>query len=149
MVSGARKEALDILSEAISISRKVGMSFVGPRLLGTFSVCSIDEDARKAALKEGSQILKSGCHAHNRLWFLRDAIESSLISDNRELVLKYSDWLEKITEKEPLPWSKYFIERGRAIVRLRSAPDDGENKQKIIHLMKVAKNVGFSSHEMT
>lgn len=148
MVSGNRAEALNVLSEAISISRKVGMSFVGPRLLGTISICSIDEDARKAALKEGGQILESGCHAHNRLWFLRDAIESSLISDNRELVLKYSDWLEKITEQEPLPWSNYFIERGRAIVRYRSVPNDETNKEKITQLKKMAKDVGFSSHAM-
>ena len=148
MVSGNRVEALNVLSEAIAICRKVGMSFVGPRLLGTFSICSMDEDACKAALKEGDQILVSGCHAHNRLWFLRDAIEFSLITDNRELVLKYCDWLKKITEQEPLPWANYFLERGRAIVRYRSVPNDETNNNNIIQLKKLAKDVGFSSHTM-
>ena len=148
MVSGDREEALNVLSEAIAISRKVGMFFVGPRLLGTLSICSKDEDARKVALKEGTKILESGCHAHNRLWFLRDAIESTLNSDERDLVLKYSDWLENITEQEPLPWSNYFIERGRAIVRYRSVPNDVANKNEIIRLKNLANDAGFSSHAM-
>ena len=149
MVSGNEEEALDVLNKAIVISRKVGMSFVGPRLLGTLSICSKDEDTRKAALQEGTQILKSGCHAHNRLWFLRDAIESTLNSDKRDLVLKYSNWLENITEQEPLPWANYFIERGRAIVRYRFVPDDTANKEEMTRLTNLADEVGFSSFPMS
>ncbi len=144
MESGDEEEALNVLDKAIVISRKVGMSFVGPRLLGTLSICSKDEDIRKAALKEGGQILKSGCHAHNRLWFLRDAIESSLKSDERDLVMKYADWLKTITEPEPLPWADYFIGRAKAIVRHRSVPNDPLNREEIIRLEKLADDVGFS-----
>ncbi len=149
MVNGDKDEAMKTLNNAIGISRKVGMAFVGPRLLGTLSICSKDDQICKAALKEGSAILKSGCHAHNQLWFLRDAIDSSLISDDRKSALKYSNWLESITEQEPLPWANYFIERARAIVRHRQNPDEQTNTEELTRLTNLAKEVGFAAHTMS
>ena len=149
MASGEHEKAIEILEEGIQISRQVGMSFVGPRLLGTLSICSKKREVQRSALEEGSKILRSGCHAHNQLWFLRDAIESALISDERELAVEYSDWLEKITETEPLPWSNYFIGRARAIVRHRQDPKDRAGITSLTQLTKLAKEVGFAEHSMS
>lgn len=149
LMSGKPNRALEVLDEAINISRKVGMSFVGPRLLGTLSICPTDDEQRKAAVKEGVGILRSGCHAHNQLWFLRDAIESALISDERKSVIQYTDWLERITLREPLPWSNYFIERGRVLVRHRHNPKNSKYTKEIDRLTKMAEGVGFSSHSMS
>ena len=149
MASGEHEKAIEILEEGIQISRQVGMSFVGPRLLGTLSICSKKREVQRSALEEGSKILRSGCHAHNQLWFLRDAIESALISDERELAVEYSDWLEKITEREPLPWSNYFIGRARAIVRHRQDPKDRAGITSLTQLTKLAKEVGFAEHSMS
>jgi len=149
MANGDQDEAMKTLNNAIGISRKVGMTFVGPRLLGTLSICSKDNHIRRAALKEGNEILESGCHAHNQLWFLRDAIDSSLISDNRKSALKYSNWLESITEQEPLPWANYFIKRARAIVRYRQNPNEQTNTEELTRLTNLAKDVGFATHTMS
>ena len=149
MASGDRQKAIEILEEGIQISRKVGMAFVGPRLLGTLSICSKNREVQRSALEEGSKILRSGCHAHNQLWFLRDAIESALMWDERELAVEYSDWLEKITGTEPLPWANYFIERARAIVHHRHDPMDQEHRSALTRLTNLAKNVGFATHSMS
>ena len=149
MASGDHEKAIEILEKGIQISRQVGMSFVGPRLLGTLSICSKKREVQRSALEEGSKILRSGCHAHNQLWFLRDAIESALISDERELAMEYSDWLEKITGKEPLPWSNYFIERARAIVGHRHDPADQAHRSALSRLTNLAEKVGFAEHSMS
>ena len=149
MVSGDEEKALDVLREALTISKTIGMSFVGPRLLGTLSLCAKDEETCEKALIEGSEILKTGCHAHNQLWFLRDAIESTLNSNNRDLVEKYSNWLEKITTKEPLPWAQYFIDRARAILCYRASPNDPANTKEITRLKNLGDSVGFSTASMS
>ena len=145
MVSGDKEKALHVLEEALTISKTIGMAFVGPRLLGTLSLCSKDEETRDKALMEGSEILKSGCHAHNQLWFLRDAIQSTLNSDNKDLVRRYSDWLEEITAQEPLPWAQYFVDRARAILCYRISPNDLANEKEISRLKTLADDVGFSA----
>ena len=144
MVLGKKTQALALLDEAIKISRKVGMPFVGPRLLGTLSICTEDEEVRSNAIREGFSILKTGCHAHNQLWFLRDAIESSLQVNKDAEALNYARHLESITMVEPLAWAKYFIERARAIVNANTTPNSPDIKQEFLRLNKVADSAGFA-----
>ena len=144
MELGNKAEALKVLEKAVQISRKVGMSFVGPRLLGTLALCTEEEKIHSAALKEGFNILNTGCHAHNQLWFLRDAIESCLRTNQTAKALKYADHMETITTGEPLAWAKYFIERARAIVHSKTNPKDPTNEKEFVRLEQIAKNAGFS-----
>ena len=148
MELGNAKEALELLDEAIKISRKVGMPFVGPRLLGTLAVCTDDKFTRKDALTEGFDILRDGCHAHNQLWFLRDAIEASLHTNDSTAVLQYANHLELITTREPLAWATYFIERARAIIGSRTEPTNSDNIKELVRLENIAKKVGFANTTM-
>jgi len=148
MELGNKTEALKVLEQAVQISRKVGMSFVGPRLLGTLALCTEEEKIHSAALQEGFGILNTGCHAHNQLWFLRDAIESCLRTNQTSEALKYADHMESITTGEPLAWANYFIERARAIVHSKTNPKDPTNEKEFARLEQIAKNAGFSQPTM-
>jgi hypothetical protein len=62
---------------------------------------------------------------HNHLWFYRDAIETMLAVGDAAGALRYVAELEKYTLPEPLPWSKLFIARGRALVgALQGSPNE-------------------------
>ena len=148
MELGKKQDGLELLDNAIRISRKVGMPFVGPRLLGTLAVSTDDRSVRRDALTEGFDILKNGCHAHNQLWFLRDAIEASLRSDDRDAALNFADYLALITIKEPLAWATYFIERAHAIINARTGSASPDNVNELIRLEQIAKNVGFANTTM-
>ena len=144
MELGNQAKALQVLEEAIQMSREIGMPFVGPRLLGTLSLCSESLEVQTSALQEGFSILKSGCHAHNQLWFLRDAIENSLRTKRDSDALMYADYLEHITNREPLAWANYFIKRARLMVHSKLEPKDPTTEKEFVRLEQIAKHAGFS-----
>ncbi|MHC4093546.1 MAG: hypothetical protein ACYSVY_25280, partial [Planctomycetota bacterium] len=49
------------------------------------------------------------------LWFYRDAIEVSLDLGDWDEADRYAERLDAYTRGEPLPWSRFFTERGRAL----------------------------------
>jgi hypothetical protein len=67
-------------------------------------------------LVEGEELLRRGAVGHNHLWFYRDAIEAMLAVGDAAGTLRYIAALENYTLTEPLPWSKLFVARGRALV---------------------------------
>ena len=109
----AGDEAQATLEQALGFSRRVGMRFIGPRVLAALALVS--EPHRAAALAEGESIVKSGCLAHNALWFYRDAIEANLRARDLIAVRACAAALTELTREDPLPWSEFFIERGRAL----------------------------------
>ena len=109
----AGDEAQATLEQALGFSRRVGMRFIGPRVLAALALVS--EPHRAAALAEGESIVKSGCLAHNTLWFYRDAIEANLRARDLIAVRACAAALTELTREDPLPWSEFFIERGRAL----------------------------------
>ena len=52
---------------------------------------------------------------HNYFWFYRDAMEVCLNTGDWDSVEGYAAALEDYTRPEPLPWSDFFIARGRAL----------------------------------
>jgi hypothetical protein len=75
-------------------------------------------------LLEGEELLRGGAVGHNHLWFYRDAIEAMLAAGDAAGALRYVAALENYTLPEPLPWSKLFIARGRAIAGALQHPSD-------------------------
>jgi tetratricopeptide (TPR) repeat protein len=108
-------EALDLMRRALAISRETGISFMGPWILGHLAVSTKDPVERDAALMEGTELLRDGAVGHNHLWFLRYAIEASLDYRDWDGADCYSAALEYYTKPELLPWSEFFIARGRAL----------------------------------
>ncbi|WP_170576172.1 adenylate/guanylate cyclase domain-containing protein [Ruegeria atlantica] len=93
------------------------MRFLGGRALGSLALVTRDGDRQREILAEGEELVAQGVGAHNPLWFYRDAIEVSLDLGDWDEADRYAEQLEIYTSGEPLPWSRFFCERGRALAR--------------------------------
>jgi tetratricopeptide (TPR) repeat protein len=112
---GHRADASKLVEQALSICRDTGMNYIGPTVLGCHARIADDSQTRKRALDEGESILRKGCASHNYFWFYRDAIEVCLNTGDWNAVERYAAALENYTRVEPLPWSDFFVARGRVL----------------------------------
>jgi len=117
-LEGDMEVAQVLVGEALANFRQsdASMRFLGGRALGSLALVSRDPDRRREALAEGQRLLARGVSAHNPLWFHRDAIEVSLDLGDWEGVEHHAVLLESYGGDENLPWSRFFADRGRALV---------------------------------
>ena len=141
LAEGRRDEALELLQEALAISRETGIRFHGPNVLGGLARAAADPDQRRRALAEGEAIIRQGCVAHNQLRFYPDAIETALDLADWEEALRYGDALEAFTRPEPLPWSDFFIVRGRVLVAIGRGRQDDSTRLELEHLRDEARRL--------
>ena len=81
---------------------------------------SLSRDLRSegALWPEGEVLIRGGCVGHNQLHFYPSAMQVALDLANYDEVERYAAALEDYTRPEPLPWSEFFIARGRALAGL-------------------------------
>ncbi|MBV9568116.1 MAG: hypothetical protein JO172_08270 [Hyphomicrobiales bacterium] len=139
----AGNDAQATLEQALGFSRKVGMRFIGPRVLAALALVS--EQHRGAALAEGEGIVKDGCLAHNALWFYRDAMEANLRARDLDGVRGCASALADLTRADPLPWSEFFIERGCALARYQAGERDRALFEKLRNLRAEAERGGLKA----
>ena len=139
----ARAAALQMLEEAIEISRRTGIEFIGPRILGALAVISEDLQHRKDALAEGEAVLAGGhCIAHNYLWFYRFAIDSALADSDWEAAERYAVSLDAFTEAERIPWVDLHIQRGRLLAALCRDAQNAQTRSELEVLRGLAVAAG-------
>jgi class 3 adenylate cyclase/tetratricopeptide (TPR) repeat protein len=120
-----RSEALLILGWAMTISRETGIRYLGAVIAGQMAEAADTADVRAAALAEGEAILGAGAVSHNYLWFYRHAIDASLNAANWDQAERYAAALEDYTRAERLPWSDFFVARGRVLASYGRDPHAG------------------------
>src|SRR5258705_10945991 len=135
---GRQLEACRLLDEASSVSRETGLTFFGPRILAELALASEDPAEQQKALSEGENILGEGCVGHNHLWFYRDAMEAALSARDWSAVDRYAAALAAFTEPEPLPWSNFFIARGRTLADFGRGRCDDSTLGELRHLRNQA-----------
>ena len=113
--TGRGEEARQLLRDVREMSREIDDSFIGARVRGSLALALEDPGERRQALAEGEGIVEAGVLMHNVLWFRRDAIEVCLQLADWDEARRHVRALEVATENEPLPWSDFFIARGRAL----------------------------------
>jgi class 3 adenylate cyclase/tetratricopeptide (TPR) repeat protein len=143
VMDGRRAEALDLLREAVAISRETGIAYSGPRILGQLALTTDDPDERKRAIEEGESILRSGAVAHNHFWFYRDVMEAALNLEDWNSAESYAQALEDFTRAEPLPWSDFFIARSRALAAFGRGGRDAATIDELRRLHDEAERIGF------
>ncbi len=139
--------AHQLMEEAIAILRETesGMSFEGPRSLACLALFTPELEQRRAALIEGEELLHLGATGHNYLWFYRDAMEVCLRDEEWDAVEKYVKALEYYTSAEPLPWSTFFIRRGRALAAFGCGRHKDDVVQELKSLQDEARRVGLKN----
>lgn len=90
--------------------------FIGPWILGTFSMIEPDVNKRKILIDRGLNIISSGCIAHNHYRFYVSAAESHILSHDAGAASIMATRLELFTNGEPCAWADHHISLIRAHV---------------------------------
>jgi len=112
---GRGAEAVSISRKALEMSDKTGPGYNSARAAGTIGLATSDPDERRWAVQTGERYLSQGSVGHNHLLFYPDAIDVMLSEGDWDQAERYAAALEDFTRPEPLPWSEFFIARGRAL----------------------------------
>jgi class 3 adenylate cyclase/tetratricopeptide (TPR) repeat protein len=118
LLEGNRSEAVRILRETLEVGHQTGITFSGPSILGALAVALRDLSERRQMLAQSEAIIRKGCVAHNQLRFYPDAMDVALDLGDWDEAVRYAAALEEYTHPEPLPWSDFFVARGRALAAL-------------------------------
>lgn len=114
---GRVDEARSLCERSIKIAEETGIRFDGPRCYSQLALCADHEIQQREALKTGEAILDAGAVSHNYFYFYREAMSVARQQGDWDEMDRYATALQSYTAREPLPWSDYFIERGRALAR--------------------------------
>jgi len=142
---GNQSEAIDVVRQAMVISRETAVSYCGPWVLGPIALITSDPRERQDALEEGEQLLRAGSVGHNHFWFYRDAMDAALEDSDFDNVERYATALESYTNAEPLPWTSFFIKRGRALAAFGAGKRGDATLGELKHLMEEAERVGLKA----
>jgi class 3 adenylate cyclase/tetratricopeptide (TPR) repeat protein len=144
LAQGRRDMAIELLERGRDIAKRTGITFHGAAISGAIACALEQAHERRAALSEGEELIAQGGVGHNQLWFYPDAIEVALELAEYDEVERYAARLEDFTRPEPLPWSEFFIARGRIL----AAVGRGEQNPRIVdtlhHLRKEGERLGYS-----
>ncbi len=135
--------AIRTLEIALEMSKEVGHGFTGPRIMSALACSLMEPKAKCDALGEGERMLAAGSVSHNHFFFYRDAIEVSLDISDWDSADRYASDLEDFTRNEPLPWSNFFIARGRALTAYGRGDRDKIIVEELHRLNKMAGQAGL------
>jgi tetratricopeptide (TPR) repeat protein len=143
LAEGRRAEALELLEDALAISRESGIGFHGPNILGALAEALKDPKRRRRALADGEAILRQGAVGHNHLRFYPDAMATALDLGDWDEAERYAAALEEYTRAEPLPWSDFFAARGRALATLGRGQRSKELRREFERLVAEADRLDY------
>jgi class 3 adenylate cyclase/tetratricopeptide (TPR) repeat protein len=138
-IAGRVGQAIADAAEAVEICRGTGPTFLGPIVLGLQARIIENQAARHAALDEADALIQVGAVSHNELLFRRDAIEICLEDGDWDRAERYAAALETYTRAEPLPWSAFYVDRGRAL----AAAGRGECTAGLERLLEQGERLGL------
>jgi DNA-binding SARP family transcriptional activator len=139
---GDRHAARAELHQAVAIARTTGLAFMGAIILAMLAVATDDPTARAAALAESEALLGDNDTGFSQLLCRRDTIEANLVAGNFGEALRHAAALEASTRSQPLPWSDFFVARGRALARLGANPADGAAREQLEKLREEGRRLG-------
>ena len=142
-IRGRHDQAIVTMRRALSRSRETTTEFYGPRILARIAAFTDDPAEREQALGEGEAMLEAGTLGHNYLRFYRHAVEACHKAGDWDRAERYADALEAYTRPEPLPWSEFFIARGRALAAFGRGQRDDATTAQLKALRDEAARVGF------
>ena len=143
--NGRQTEAREVLMQAASITRDAGRAFNAGRIFGALALVAGDVAAREGALDEGETALREGSVGHNYFWFYRFAMDALLNVGDWERVEAYAAAFEDYTRAEPLPWTEFFIARGRTLAAFGRGNRDEATIRELQRLRDEADRTGFKA----
>lgn len=143
LAEGRREEAIDLLKRGLELAGRTGITFHGASLCGAMALALERNDERRAALDEGEKLIERGCVGHNQLLFYPDAIEVALELADHDAAERYAALLVDFTQPEPLPWSEFFITRGRVFAAVGRGEQNAGIVDALHDLRKQGERLGY------
>ena len=142
-LSGNKHEAVVSIKKALAeVEELNAQAFIGPWVLGTRALLSSSAEEAKEYLARADVIIEGGCVGHNYYRFYMEAIETAIIHRDYRLANHYLEIFRKFANKEPCPWSDFYLKRGKLLL----ASDDLERKNTdILNLIDAAKSIQLLS----
>jgi hypothetical protein len=94
-------------------------------------------------LDEGKTLLQSNSMGHNHLNFCEDGIDACLQAGDWGGLEWFADHLQDYTREEPLPFSEFTIERGRALAAFGRGERSEDLAARLRQLQQQARSVGL------
>jgi len=135
--------AMNLLEQAEESCRNHGMDFSGAAILGGIAEVTSDKTRCKNALAEAEKLLQKGARHQTFYIFYRHAIDASLKNEEWDSVDQYATALSRFTVPEPLPWSDFFITRGRVLAAFGRGQRDDMIQQQLKSLHVEAVRIGM------
>lgn len=141
--SDRRDEAEQLVETGFAICADTGVEFAGPMALGAQAFVTSDRDRAEDAIVRAQALLRAGAVSHNHLYFYRDAIDAMLRFEQPGRAEEFADALEDYTRDEPLPWSRFFVTRGRLLAAYHRADRDSSTLEALGDLHLQAQHIGL------
>jgi class 3 adenylate cyclase len=140
---GEREQAYDLLERAMA--NEAAMAFVGGWPLGMMSVVTDSPDTRRQVLRDGKALLHKGANGASNFHFYRHAINACYQSAMWEELEQLAQGLEYYTRDEPLPWSDFYIARGRALASVGRGRRHDSITHELASLLGRANRMGYKA----
>ncbi len=131
-----------LAERAISIAAGTGFGYVGAIAFGAKALVASGADERQRALQEGERLLTPGAPSQNYLWFLRDAIEVSLLDAQWLQAERYACRLTQYTERQPLAWPNLYVDLVATLAEERQPGKESSSARSPLGLRQLCLDSG-------
>jgi class 3 adenylate cyclase len=137
-------QLLALCREALELAERTSMTFAGPLVYGVYALVEPDHQRQVALLQQGEALMERTTMAHNRVYFLRFAIDWAIEHAQWNEAERYADCLERYFEsREKLPYVELLAARARTVAALGRNPRDGAAMVRLAALRDQARAHGL------
>jgi hypothetical protein len=130
--------------EALEIAERTSMTFAGPLVYGVYALVEPDAARQRELLRLGEELMEKTSMAHNRVYFLRFALDWAIEHGNWDEALRYADILACYFEtREQLPYVDLLVKRARLAAALGKDPTDAAAMAELVALRDKARAHGL------
>ncbi|MBA4097354.1 MAG: hypothetical protein C0484_11380 [Rhodospirillum sp.] len=137
-------ELLALCREALELAERTSMTFAGPLVYGVYALVEPDPDRQVELLRLGEALMEKTSMAHNRVYFLRFAIDWAIERGNWGEALRYADILASYFEvREKLPYVDLLVRRAHLAAALADDPGNHATMSELVALRDDAQAHGL------
>ena len=142
--SAPAEAMLALCREALELAERTSMTFAGPLVYGVYALVEPDPARQRELLRQGEALMEKTSMAHNRVYFLRFALDWAIERGNWDEARRYADVLSKYFEtRETLPYVDLLVARARLAAALASDPRDKAAMAELTALRDSARSHGL------
>jgi class 3 adenylate cyclase len=138
------EELVALCREALAMGERTSMTFAGPLVYGVYALVEPDPARQRELLRQGEALMEKTSLAHNRVYFLRFALDWAIEHGEWREARRFADILAGYFEtREKLPYVDLLVARGRLAATLGDNPNDDAAMAELVALRDMARVRGL------